>query len=55
MVRGMIALSLDSAKNIAIGCQMHTLAEWATHPQGRAVNSEPLLHWTTCAAAIRTL
>ncbi|MGT2453242.1 CoA transferase [Cupriavidus basilensis] len=37
------------------GCSaaMHTLAEWATHPQGRAVNSDPLLHWTTCAAAGR--
>lgn len=32
---------------------MRTEAEWAAHPQGIAVNSEPLMHWTTCAAGPR--
>jgi len=40
------AYDLESSIIRANGCaaQMHTVAEWAEHPQGQAIASEPLVH-----------
>ncbi|BDU21938.1 CoA transferase [Dyella sp. GSA-30] len=40
------ATELEQAIVEAGGCaaQMHSVAEWSDHPQGRAVNAEPLIH-----------
>jgi len=42
------ATELESAIVEAGGCaaEMRSMAEWRAHPQGRAINDEPLLHWT---------
>ena len=44
---------LEAAVVAAGGCAavMRSAAEWARHPQGAAVASEPLVHWTTADAA----
>ncbi|MET4582363.1 hypothetical protein ABIE21_001873 [Conyzicola nivalis] len=44
---------LEAAVVSAGGCAavMRSAAEWAGHPQGAAVASEPLVHWTTTDAA----
>ncbi|MEX5610744.1 CoA transferase [Pseudomonas protegens] len=41
------ALELEQAIVDQGGCaaQMRSWAQWQAHPQGRAVNSEPLVHW----------
>lgn len=41
------ALELEQAIVDQGGCaaQMRSWAHWQTHPQGQAVNSEPLVHW----------
>ncbi|OKO67444.1 CAIB/BAIF family CoA transferase [Bradyrhizobium sp. NAS80.1] len=45
------AVALETAIIANNGCAatMRMLAEWADHPQGRAVNAEPLLHRATTA------
>jgi len=42
---------LETAIVAAHGCAaaMHSQAEWAAHPQGQAVQTDPLIHWTTTA------
>lgn len=54
-VSGWEASALEAAIVESGGCSaaMRTVAEWAAHPQGIAVNSEPLLHWTTTAGGPR--
>ncbi|MDF3833570.1 CoA transferase [Cupriavidus basilensis] len=54
-VSGWQAGALEAAivENGGCAAAMRSVAAWATHPQGMAVNSEPLLHWTTCDAAPR--
>ncbi|NUA31743.1 acyl-CoA transferase [Cupriavidus basilensis] len=54
-VSGWEASALEAAivENGGCSAAMRTEAEWAVHPQGIAVNSEPLMHWTTCAAGPR--
>ena len=44
---------LEHAVVSAGGCAavMRSAAKWASHPQGAAVASEPLVHWTTTDAA----
>jgi len=41
------ALALEQAIVDQGGCaaQMRSWAQWQVHPQGRAVNAEPLVHW----------
>ena len=43
--------ALESAVVGQGGCAaaMHSQQAWAAHPQGRAVQAEPLLHWTEAA------
>ena len=45
-VAGWRALDLEHAIVEAGGCaaEMHSLEEWAVHPQGRALAAEPLVH-----------
>jgi crotonobetainyl-CoA:carnitine CoA-transferase CaiB-like acyl-CoA transferase len=52
-VAGWSAEELEAAVVAAGGCAavMRSAAEWAAHPQGAAVASEPLVHWTTTDAA----
>lgn len=54
-VSGWEASALEAAivENGGCSAAMRTEAEWAVHPQGIAVNSEPLMHWTTCAGGPR--
>jgi crotonobetainyl-CoA:carnitine CoA-transferase CaiB-like acyl-CoA transferase len=51
-VSGWTADALETAIAAAGGCgaAMRTETEWATHPQGRAVAAEPLLHIAATAA-----
>ena len=52
-VAGWSGEDLEAAVVAAGGCAavMRSAAEWARHPQGAAVASEPLVHWTTADAA----
>jgi hypothetical protein len=47
------AEALEAAVVAQGGCAaaMRTMAQWQVHPQGAAVNREPLLHWTVAAAS----
>ena len=44
----MSSLDVENAVVQAGGCaaEMRSSTDWANHPQGRAVASEPLVHWT---------
>ena len=50
------AVALETAIVANNGCAaaMRTLGQWADHPQGRAVNAEPLLHRTRIAGGGRS-
>jgi hypothetical protein len=52
-VAGWSGEELEAAVVSAGGCAavMRSAAEWARHPQGAAVASKPLVHWTTTDAA----
>lgn len=51
------AAELEAAVVAAGGCaaQMRSAGEWAAHPQGAAVRSEPLVDWQTAGAATQAL
>ncbi|MGJ8561127.1 MAG: CoA transferase [Litorimonas sp.] len=50
------ALALETAVVAQNGCaaRLMNLDDWRAHPQGRAVNSEPLITWTRHSAAPAT-
>jgi len=52
-VAAWMAGALETAIVDAGGCaaQMRSMAEWAAHPQGRAVAAEPLVHWAAAPPA----
>jgi hypothetical protein len=52
-VAGWTADALETAVVAAGGCAgaMRSLADWVAHPQGQALQAEPLLHLTTTAPA----
>ncbi len=54
-VAGWSAAALEAAVVAAGGgaAAMHSLADWAAHPQGRAVAAEPLIAWDEAAPAGR--
>ncbi|WP_424929530.1 CoA transferase [Amaricoccus tamworthensis] len=54
-VRGCSSSNLETTIVEAGGCaaELRTMEAWAAHPQGQAVQSEPLIHWTRHSTAPR--